>query len=88
MTPLNVLEYERLAAERLDSAALAYFAGGANDELTLADNHAAYERLLLRPRVLVDVEGPSTSTTVLGAELALPVLVAPVAFQRVVHPDG
>ena len=65
-----------------------YFAGGANDELTLADNVAAYRRWHLRPRVLVDVADPSTATTVLGQEIALPVLVAPVAFQRVAHPDG
>ena len=88
VNPLNVLDYERLAAERLDSAALAYYAGGANDELTLADNRAAYERLHLRPRVIVDVADPSTATSVLGTDLALPVLVAPVAYQRVVHPDG
>ena len=88
MNPLNVADYERLAAERLEPAALAYFAGGANDELTLAGNRSAYERLFLRPRVLVDVDNPSTQTTVLGTKLALPVLVAPVAYQRVVHPDG
>jgi isopentenyl diphosphate isomerase/L-lactate dehydrogenase-like FMN-dependent dehydrogenase len=49
---------------------------------------AAFRRRLLRPRVLVDVAAPTTATTVLGHEIAMPVLVAPVAFQRVVHPDG
>src|SRR5579872_1366116 len=67
--PINVSDYERLAAERLASAELAYFAGGANDELTLAANLAAYRRWQLRPRVLVDVAAPSTATTVLGQEL-------------------
>jgi 4-hydroxymandelate oxidase len=86
--PLNVWDYERLAAERLDPAVWAYFAGGANDELTLADNVAAYRRWQLRPRVLVDVADPSTATTVLGQDVALPLLVAPVAFQRAAHPDG
>ena len=88
MEPLNVWDYERLAAEKLEPGAFGYFTGGANDELTLADNVAAYRRWNLRPRVLVDVADPSTATTVLGQELALPLLVAPVAFQRVVHPDG
>ncbi len=88
MEPLNVSDYERLAAERLDPATLAYFAGGANDELTLADNRAAFGRWVLRPRVLVDVAEVSTSTTILGKELAVPLLVAPVAYQRVLHPDG
>ncbi len=88
MEPLNVWDYEKLAAERLDPGAYGYFAGGANDELTLRDNVDAYRRWQLRPRVLVDVADPSTATSVLGQEVALPVLVAPVAFQRVAHPDG
>ena len=85
---LNVWDYERLAADLLEPGPYGYFAGGAGDEVTLAENVAAYRRLTLRPRVLVDVADPSTATTVLGREVALPVLVAPVAFQRVAHPDG
>jgi isopentenyl diphosphate isomerase/L-lactate dehydrogenase-like FMN-dependent dehydrogenase len=86
--PLNVWDYERLAAERLDAGAHGYYAGGAGDELTLRDNVAAFQCWQLRPRVLVDVAGCTTATTVLGHDLALPVIVAPVAFQRVAHPDG
>ena len=85
---LNVWDYERAAAERLEPGAFGYFAGGANDELTLADNVAAYRRWVLRPRVLVDVSETSTATTVLGHEVSMPLLVAPVAFQRAAHPDG
>lgn len=86
--PLNVWDYERLAAERLEPGAHGYYAGGAGDELTLRDNVAAFQWWQLRPRVLVDVEACTTRTTVLGHDLALPVIVAPVAFQRVAHPDG
>jgi isopentenyl diphosphate isomerase/L-lactate dehydrogenase-like FMN-dependent dehydrogenase len=86
--PLNVRDYEALAAAQLDPGAYGYYAGGAGDELTLRWNVEAFRRWLLRPRVLVDVAGCSTATTVLGQEVALPVLVAPVAFQRVAHPDG
>ena len=88
MLPLNVWDYERLAEAKLDANAHAYFAGGADDELTLRDNAAAFERRKLRPRVLVDVREVSTATTVLGTEVALPVLIAPVAIQRLAHPDG
>ena len=56
MKPVNVWDYERLAEEKLDANAHAYFAGGAGDEVTLRDNVAAFERRKLRPRVLVDVE--------------------------------
>jgi len=86
--PVNVWDYERLAEEKLDAYAHAYFAGGAGDEVTLRDNVAAFERRKLRPRVLVDVGQVSTSTTVLGTEIALPVVIAPLAMQRLAHPDG
>jgi len=86
--PLNVADYERLAAAALDGGALGYFAGGACDERVLAENEAAWRALRLRPRVLVDVGEVSTATTVLGAEVALPVLVAPTAFHRVLHEEG
>ena len=88
MQPVNIWEYERLAEERLDANAHAYFAGGAGDEVTLRDNLAAFERRKLRPRVLVDVGAISTKTTVLGTDVALPVLIAPLAMQRMAHPDG
>jgi isopentenyl diphosphate isomerase/L-lactate dehydrogenase-like FMN-dependent dehydrogenase len=86
--PLNVADYEALAKARLDPGAYGYYAGGANDELTLRDNVEAFRRWQLRPRVLRDVASPSTAVTVLGEAVALPVLVAPVAYQRAAHPDG
>jgi isopentenyl diphosphate isomerase/L-lactate dehydrogenase-like FMN-dependent dehydrogenase len=86
--PLNVFDYEALAAERLEAGALGYFGGGAGDEHTLRWNVEAFEHWRLRPRVLVDVDGCSTATTVLGQEVALPILVAPFAYQRVLHADG
>ncbi len=88
MQLLSVWDYERLAAERLDPGAHGYYAGGSGDELTLRDNVAAFQRWQLRPRVLVDVAGCTTATTVLGHELSMPLVIAPVAFQRVAHPDG
>jgi isopentenyl diphosphate isomerase/L-lactate dehydrogenase-like FMN-dependent dehydrogenase len=86
--PLNVSDYEQLAAERLEPAVHGYFAGGAGDELTLRENVAAFRRRRLRPRVLVDVGTVSAATTVLGRPVSMPLLVAPVAFQRLVDPDG
>ncbi|MGN6799156.1 MAG: alpha-hydroxy-acid oxidizing protein, partial [Gaiellaceae bacterium] len=87
-TPINVWDYEALAAERLEPGAHGYYAGGAGDELTLRWNVEAFTRWQLRPRVLVDVSGCTAATTVLGQELSMPLIVAPVAFQRVAHPDG
>jgi isopentenyl diphosphate isomerase/L-lactate dehydrogenase-like FMN-dependent dehydrogenase len=88
MPLLNVWDYEAAAAERLEPGAHGYYAGGAGDELTLRDNVEAFRRWQLRPRVLVDVEPCTTATTVLGHDVSLPLLIAPVAFQRVAHPDG
>ena len=85
---LNVSDYERAAEERLDPASFGYFAGGANDEWTLRENVAAFGRCVLRPRMLVDVSTRTTATTVLGTDVACPVLVAPVAFQGLAHPDA
>src|SRR5688572_17577649 len=86
--PVSLLDYERLAAERLPRMAYDYFAAGADDEVTLRRNREAFERMSLRPRVLRGVGTPDLSTTVLGRRHPLPVLVAPTAFARLAHPDG
>jgi 4-hydroxymandelate oxidase len=81
-------ELEQQARDRLARSAYDYFAGGADDELTLADNVAAWRRLRLRPHVLRDVSKVSTETTVLGTPVTVPVLVAPMAYQRLAHDEG
>ena len=86
--PVNVHDYARLAEAALDPGVHGYYAGGAEDERTLRANEDAWGRFWLRPRVLVDVGGTTTATTVLGTEIALPVLLGPAAFQRLAHPDG
>jgi 4-hydroxymandelate oxidase len=86
--PLNVWDYERLAEQTLDEAAFGYFAGGAGDEHTVRANVAAFDSWRLRPRVLVDVGEVSAATSVLGTEIAMPIITAPVAYQRMAHPEG
>lgn len=85
---INLFDYERAAGERLDAGVLGYYRSGADDEVTLADNRAAWERLRLLPSVLVDVSARSLATTVLDSALDFPVLVAPMAMQAMAHPDG
>ena len=85
---LNLAEIELAARERLAPLAYEYYVGGANDEVTIRENRAAFERLSLRYRVLVDVSRRSTSTTVLGTRVDFPVLVAPTAFQRLACDEG
>src|SRR3954452_13985672 len=86
--PLNIWDYERMFEETLDAGAFGYFTGGADDEVTLRDNVAAFRRWRLRPRMLVDISAATTETTVLGTPISMPLLVAPTAFQRMAHPDG
>jgi 4-hydroxymandelate oxidase len=86
--PLNVWDYERLAEQKLEEGAFGYFAGGAGDEHAVRGNVAAFEAWRLKPRVLVDVATVTTETTVLGETISMPILSAPVAFQRMAHPDG
>ena len=88
MEHLTVRDLETRAALQLDPGPFGYYAGGAEDEHTLRANEQAWSDHELLPRVLVDVSHVSTRTTVLGTEIALPVVVAPVALQRMAHPDG
>ena len=88
MEPINLYEFEELAAEKLWTPAYDYYASGAHDEITLRENHAAYDRIALHYRVLVDVRERDTSTTVLGRQISMPVMIAPTAFHRMAHDDG
>ena len=88
MEPLNVYEYGKLAQERMNPAHWDYFHGGSDDEVTLRASRTAYERIRLRPRVLVDVSHCETSTTVLGTPVSMPILVAPMALHCLAYPEG
>ncbi len=77
-----------MAQSRVSEAAWARIQGGAADEITLRWNREAYDRMRLRPRVLVDVSRLDTRIQLLGAELPFPILLAPVGAQSYVHPEG
>ena len=86
--PVSVADYERLAEERVPESVWCYFAGGSGDEVTLRANTAAFSRLQLRPRVLVDVAAASAETEVLGTRVSMPILVAPTALHALLTPEG
>jgi 4-hydroxymandelate oxidase len=88
LDPLDLTALEAAARECLDRGVYDYIAGGADAEATVADNLAAWSRLRLRPHVLRDVAEVSTATTLLGSQAPTPLLVAPMAYHRMCHPDG
>jgi len=85
---VTLADHEALARQHLDDNAWAYFSGGAGDEVTLRANRSAWDALPLWPRVLQPLAGGHTRVNLLGRTLAHPILLAPVAFQRLAHPDG
>ncbi len=85
---VNVREFEALARASMDPAAFDYVAGGSWDDVSLAENEAAWRRQRLRPRVLVDVANVDPSTTLLGVRSSLPLAIAPMAVHALADPDG
>lgn len=87
-TVASAADYEPLARERISEQVWAYVAGGAADEWTLHENRAAFRRLRLRARVLRDLSDGNTRLTLFGDAFSFPILLAPIAYQKLVHPDG
>jgi 4-hydroxymandelate oxidase len=86
--PATLSDFEPLAKQRMTDLAYEYVAGGAGDEITLRDNEAAFDRLKLQPRVLIDVSSLDTSVTIFDQTLDYPILLAPAGYQRLMHPEG
>jgi 4-hydroxymandelate oxidase len=86
MPTLRELEAE--ARLRLEPARYDFFAGGADDEVTLRRNEAGFSRIALVPRVLRGRKTRTIDTVLLGCHCSMPVLVAPTAFHQLAHPEG
>lgn len=87
MKPINLIDYENFARERLSPAAYGYYSDGASDSITLAENRRAYDRIRILPHVLRDVSQRDLSATVLGQTIEFPVVIAPMAMAALAHPD-
>jgi L-lactate dehydrogenase (cytochrome) len=83
-----VEDFRPLARRRLPRAVFDYLDGGAEGEVTLRENCRAFEEVTFRPRQAVALAGCSLGTRVLGQDLALPFLLAPVGYSRMMHPGG
>jgi 4-hydroxymandelate oxidase len=85
---VTVDDYEPAARELLPLDVFEYFAGGAGNEWTLSENRRAFDRWVIRPRMLTGAYPPDPSTEILGTRVAFPLLISPWAYQRMAHPDG
>ena len=97
MNPLTVTElasvwtlddFERLARDRMEHAAYEYVTGGAGSGLTITENRAAFNRIRLNPRVLIDASRIDTTVQLFGRNHEFPIFLAPTGYHKLVHPEG
>jgi isopentenyl diphosphate isomerase/L-lactate dehydrogenase-like FMN-dependent dehydrogenase len=85
---VNIRDLRRVAKRRLPRAVFDYIDGGADREITLRDNCAAFDEVIFRPCCAVPVAGCDAGTTVLGTRMSMPLLLAPVGSSRMFYPRG
>ena len=85
---VNVNEFESLAQDKLLPEVYDFCRGGANDEITLAENRRAYDRIKLIPKVLTNVENQNLSIELFGQQLSSPIMIAPTGLQGIITPEG
>ncbi|XP_015901719.3 peroxisomal (S)-2-hydroxyacid oxidase GLO4-like [Ziziphus jujuba] len=86
--PVNVKEFQELAKNVLPKMYYDFYTGGAEDQYTLKQNVEAFQRITIRPRILLDVSRIDMSTTVLGYKISAPIMVAPTGMHQFAHPEG
>lgn len=85
---INLFDFEAVASKVMSQQGWAYYSSGAEDEIALRENHSAFHRLWLRPRILVNVSSIDLRSTMLGYPVKMPVYITSCALGRLAHPDG
>ena len=86
--PVNIFEYEEIARTRIEKGDYDFIAGGATDELTIRRTRAVFDSIMMRPSMLTDVSYMDLSTTVLGQEIAFPIMLDPAGNHGAAHPEA
>ncbi|XP_021294307.1 peroxisomal (S)-2-hydroxy-acid oxidase GLO4-like isoform X2 [Herrania umbratica] len=86
--PVNVNEFRELARRALPKMYYDFYNGGAEDQYTLKENEEAFAKIVILPRILRDVSGINLSTTVLGYNISMPVMIAPTSMHKLANPAG
>ncbi|KKY27056.1 putative mitochondrial cytochrome [Phaeomoniella chlamydospora] len=84
----NLMDFEAVARRVMKKTAWAYYSSGADDEITMRENHSAFHKIWFRPKILVDVENVDLSTTMLGTKVDIPFYVTATALGKLGHPEG
>jgi L-lactate dehydrogenase (cytochrome) len=85
---LNCFDFESVARETMEPQAWGYYSSGGDDEITLRDNHLAFQRITMRPRILVNVREIDMSTQILGLPASLPLYFTATALAKLAHQEG
>lgn len=85
---VNIYDFEKLAASKMTHMAYEYVASGAADELAVRWNRQAFDSIKLNPTILTDVSQLDTGISLLGLNLPYPILIAPTAYHKIMHPEG
>lgn len=84
----NLMDFEAVARRVMKKSAWGYYSSGADDEITMRENHSAFHKIWFRPKILVDVEKVDFSTTMLGTKVDIPFYVTATALGKLGHPEG
>lgn len=85
---VNVFDFEPVAKANMTKPGWDYYSSGADDEITMRENHLAFQRIWLRPRILVNVKHIDMSTTMLGCKASIPLYITATALGKLAHPEG
>ena len=85
---VNIEDLRKLARRRAPLPIFDYVDGGAEGEVTLRDNRRVWEEILFRPRNATYIDQPDLRANVLGCDLSMPILLAPIGFTRLIHHEG
>lgn len=84
----NLTDFESVAKRVMKRVAWGYYSSGADDEITLRENHTAFHKIWFRPKILVDVTNVDTSCTMLGSRTSIPFYITATALGKLGHPEG
>lgn len=85
---LSLYDFESIASTRLSKHAWAYYSSGSDDEISLRENRACFQRIWFRPRILRNVSNINFSTKLLNSPSSMPVYITATALGKLGHPEG